>query len=113
VSEIAIFAGAAGLIVGLFQGGGPALIVGLIVCALGAVEVAAREHFSGFRSHAVLLAAIPAVGLEVGLAPILGGPGTRGWLLPAVVPVFAICFGLLRRRFLAARQARIARPPAP
>jgi hypothetical protein len=30
-----------------------------------------------------------------------------------VVPIYAVAFLLLRRRFLAARQLRIARPPAP
>ena len=38
-----------------------ALAVGVVVCTLGVLEVTAREHFSGYRSHATLLAAIPAV----------------------------------------------------
>jgi len=113
VSEIAIFAGAVGLIVGLLQGGGPALIVGLIVCALGVVEVTAREHFSGFRSHSVLLAAIPAVGLEAGLVAAVRQPRLSAPLLLMVAPVFALCFWLLRKRFQIARQARLVRRPAP
>jgi len=40
-------------------------------------------------------------------------PRERGLLLLAVVPVYAILFWLLRKRFLTARQARLARPPAP
>lgn len=110
VSEIAIFAGVVGVIVGLVQGGGPALIAGLIVCALGVIEVTAREHFSGYRSHTTLLAAIPTVALEVALASSVGQPRRRGLLL-LVVPVFGLLFWLLRKRFQAARQARVARPP--
>ncbi len=113
VSEIAIFAGAVGLIVGLIQGGGPALIVGVGVCTLGVVEVTAREHFSGYRSHATLLAALPAVGVEVALVTLVGTPSSRLLLLLVVVPVYAVLFWFLRKRFQAARQARVARPPAP
>jgi hypothetical protein len=113
VSEIAIFAGAIGAAVGVIQGGGVALVVGLIVCTLGVVEVTAREHFSGFRSHTSLLAAIPAVAAGVGVVLIFGQPRQRSVVLLAVVPVYAVVFWLLRKRFLSARQARIARPPVP
>jgi ABC-type proline/glycine betaine transport system permease subunit len=99
--------------VGIIQGGGPALVVGIIVCALGVVEVTSREHFSGYRSHAALLAAIPAIGLEALLVAIFGEPNPRALLLVVVVPVFGVLFWLLRRKFLAARQARVARPVAP
>lgn len=112
VSEIAIFAGAVSLIVGLVQGGGPALIVGFIVCALGVVEVTSREHFSGYRSHAALLAAIPSVGVELGLVAALGASAKHRLILVlAVVPVFVGLLWFLRRRFTIARQARLARPP--
>jgi hypothetical protein len=113
ISEIAIFAGGVGLIVGLIQGGGAALIVGLVVCALGVVEVTAREHFSGYRSHTTLLAAIPAVGAGFAVTAAFGTPRQRALVLLAVVPVYAVLFWWLRRRFTVARQARIARPPAP
>jgi hypothetical protein len=113
ISELAILAGIVGAVVGFFNGGGPALIVGLIVCALGVVEVTAREHFSGYRSHTVLLAAIPAVAVEAVIVVVFGEPRQRPLLLVAVVPVFAALFWLLRRRFAVARQARVARPPAP
>jgi hypothetical protein len=116
ISEFAIFAGGVALVVGLIVGGGPALIVGIVVCALGVIEVTAREHFSGFRSHSTLLAAMPAVGVEVVLVAALGEPhqsSNRALLLLAAVPVFGASFMLLRRRFQVARQARLARPPAP
>jgi hypothetical protein len=115
VSELAILVGLIAAVVGFLNGGGAPLIVGLIICALGVVEVTAREHFSGYRSHAALLAAIPAVVLEATLVVAFGDPKQRALLLVAVVPVFAVLFWLLRRKFLTARQARvarIARPPA-
>jgi hypothetical protein len=112
VSEILIFAGLIGLIVGLIQGG-PALIVGIVVIAAGVLEVTVREHFSGFRSHATFLSAIPAVAVEIALVVIFGEPRQRALLVLPVVPVFAIAFWLLRKRFRIARQARLARPPTP
>ena len=112
VSELAIFAGAIAVVVGVLNSGGPALIVGIVVCTLGVVEFTAREHFSGYRSHATLLAAIPAVIAGVVLLEILGEKNHRG-VLVVVVPVFAVLFWLLRKRFNTARQGRVARPPAP
>jgi hypothetical protein len=112
VSEIAIFAGAVGLIVGLIRGGGPAVIAGVVVCTLGVVEITAREHFSGYRSHTVLLAALPAVAAEVLFVALVGEPNPRLLLLAVIVPIYAALFWLLRRQFARARQTRVARPPA-
>jgi hypothetical protein len=113
ISELAILVGAVAVVVGLVSAAAPALIVGLVVCTGGVVEFSAREHFSGYRSHATMLAAIPAVGVGIAMIALLGGSLRRGPLLFSVVPVFAILFLLLRKRFRTARQARIARPPAP
>lgn len=111
VSEFAIFVGLIAAVVGFAQGAGAPLIVGLVVCALGVVEITAREHFSGYRSHTILLAAIPAVAVEAAIVIAFGEPRQRPLLLVVVVPVFGILFWLLRRRFAIARQARVARPP--
>lgn len=108
ISELAILVGLIASVIGFIQGGGPALVVGLIVCALGVIEVTAREHFSGYRSHTALLAAIPSVALEAGVV-LAFKPSQRAVLVLAVVPVFAGLFWWLRRRFLVARQARVAR----
>lgn len=116
VSEIAILFGTIGAAVGLASHSSTSLIVGIAICALGVVEVTAREHFSGYRSHASLLAAIPAVALVAMSAAVLGAPrqrSARELMLAAAVPVFGILFWLLRRRFQTARQARVVRPPAP
>jgi hypothetical protein len=83
--------------------------VGIIVVALGVIEVTAREHFSGYRSHTTLLAAIPTVALEFALVSSVNGRATRGALLVVVVPVFGGLFYVLRRAFMSARQRRVAR----
>jgi len=110
VSELAILGGAIALVVGVIRQGGPALIGGLILCVLGVGEVTAREHFSGYRSHTVLLAAIPAVVAEFVIALTVGPPRIKALLLVPVAGVFALCAWFFRRRFLVARQARLARP---
>jgi hypothetical protein len=109
ISELLIFVGAVAFIFGVFAGASAALVVGFVVCALGVIEVTAREHFTGYRSHASLLAAVPAVGLELALVLLFPHTRDRTLFLLAVVPVFGITLWLLRRRFLSARQARIAR----
>jgi hypothetical protein len=109
ISEVAIFLGIIAAVFGFLNGGGPALVVGLVVCALGVCEITAREHFSGYRSHTALLAGIPAVAIEVGVVAIFGEPKQRAFLLAVVVPVFAVLFWLLRRQFMIARQARVVR----
>ncbi|HTU97830.1 MAG TPA: hypothetical protein VMF14_18420 [Solirubrobacteraceae bacterium] len=115
ISELAILLGLIAAVIGFIQHGGPALIVGLIVCALGVIEITAREHFSGYRSHASLLAAIPSVAAEVGIV-LAFKPSQRALLVLVVVPIFGGLFWWLRKRFLIARQARVARlharPPA-
>jgi hypothetical protein len=114
VSEIAIFAGLVAMIVWLIRGGTPVLVAGLVVTTLGVLEVTAREHFSGYRSHTTLLAAIPAVALGIGVLSLIGDKRDRGPLLAVIaVPVYALLFWQLRKRFMVARQARLARPPAP
>jgi hypothetical protein len=110
VSEFAIFAGLVVLVVGVIRHGGPALVGGVVLCLLGVSEVTAREHFSGYRSHTVLLAAIPAVVAEFLIVLVVTTPVARVVLLVPVAAVFGACAWFLRRRFLVARQARLARP---
>jgi hypothetical protein len=112
VSEIAIFAGLVAIVVWLFTGGVATLVVGLVVCTLGVVEVTAREHFSGYRSHATLLAAIPAVAVGIGIVSQIGTSSRGPVLLVVAGPIFGVLFWLLRKKFQSARQARVARPPS-
>jgi hypothetical protein len=109
VSEFAILAGLVAAVVGFLSQAPLPLVVGLLICGLGVMEVAGREHFSGYRSHATLLAGLPAVGIEAGVVYAFGDPHQRLWLLAIIVPVFAALFFALRRRFQFARQARVAR----
>jgi hypothetical protein len=107
VSEFAIFAGLIALVVGMIDHGGSALELGIIVMGLGVTEVTAREHFSGFRSHTTLLALMPAVIVEAIYALVIGVPSQRILLLLPVVPIFGLCYLLLRRYFRIARHARV------
>jgi hypothetical protein len=116
VSEIAIFAGLVALLVWLIAGAGlPVLVVGMTVTTLGVLEITGREHLSGYRSHTTLLAAIPALALGIGVVSLVGTTkqNRAPFLIAIVVPVYAFLFWQLRKRFMAARQARVARPPAP
>jgi hypothetical protein len=119
VSEIAIFAGLIGTAVGALSAAPVALAVSVVVLTLGVLEVTAREHFSGYRSHATLLAAIPSIAIGIGIVAIIGHGSVRRGLsgpnravLVVIVPVFALLFWLLSKRFRTARQARIVRPPS-
>jgi hypothetical protein len=112
VSEFLILVGLIAVIVGFTQNGGPALIVGLAVVALGVLEVTAREHFTGYRSHVLLLALFPTVALELVLVLLFGGGRARIVLFAGVlIPFYAGFAWLLRDRYRKAHHARIARPP--
>ena len=110
VAEISILVGAIVLVIGLIDRATVALIGGVVICLFGVVEVTTREHLSGYRSHTVLIAAIPAVAVEFVIALTVGTPAIRALLLVPVGIVFAVCPYFLRKRFLFARQARMARP---
>ncbi len=107
VSEVAILGGIITLVIGFVTESSKTLEIGVLICALGVFEVAAREHFSGYRSHAVLLSFLPAVIVEVLWAVTIGPPQQRVLLLVPVIPVFLFCFFLLRRRFALARHDRV------
>ena len=114
VSEIAILAGIVTVIFGYARSDPPTLLVGVLLCTLGVVEFTAREHFSGYRSHATLLAAIPAVATEFVLVQVMPSSWPRATALIGDAIVFAVLFWLLRRRFAGARQrrlAQVAKPP--
>lgn len=113
LSEFAIFVGAIATVYGFVATVPAALAAGLVICTLAVAEFSAREHFTGYRSHTTLLAALPAIALGVALIALVGGSLGRSALLVVVIPVFAVCFWFLRKRFRLARQARIARPPGP
>jgi hypothetical protein len=120
LAEILIVVGAIGTIVGLrelsrasshsSQGRAP-LATGLVAVCLGVVDVIVREHWSGYRSHATLLALLPVVALHAAI--VVGASAVAHptqlltiLLLPVDVALYALLFKLLRSRFLDARQLR-------
>ena len=98
--ELCVLAGLVMLVWGVIRRDddfGRALLVGgMALASLGGLETALREHFSGHASHAVLLAAIPAVGaagvLFFAQAPWIAVP-------LAAIAIFAAACLALRRTF--------------
>ena len=62
--------------------------------ALGGLDTSVREHFGGYRSHTLVLAAFPAVAIAVVLA-VAGAPAFL--VPPALLLVFGLAFAALRR----------------
>ena len=88
--------------------GKAALFVGLALCVLAVAELTLREHLSGYRSHALLIAFIPVVAMET-LVGLISGDRTaaRIALVPEAV-LFVVLFRVLRARFHTARARRLA-----
>lgn len=97
LAELVIFAGLVLLVIGFVSGSVTALAVGFTLAALGGLEVAAVEHFAGYRSHTTLLAGPAFVIVAgcliyfVGLAPAIS--------LGIAALAFVIAFLGLRRAF--------------
>ncbi|CAN5558804.1 hypothetical protein BH20ACT15_BH20ACT15_15830 [soil metagenome] len=73
LSELVILVALVMLVAGFFVGpprGGLMLGTGLVLGSLAGLELAVREHFSGYRSHSMLLGG--AVGIAVVAAMLLG-----------------------------------------
>jgi len=121
LSELLILVGAVGAALGLsrtshggLSNGGPLLLAGLLAVAVGTIEVALREHRSGYRSHTVMLSALLVLVFDsllvLALTAITSLPRLFSVALIAVdLALFAIFFKLLRARFLDARHARVVR----
>ncbi|HYB24041.1 MAG TPA: hypothetical protein VED41_09610 [Solirubrobacteraceae bacterium] len=117
LSELLILVGVIGAVVAWLRGyqhNAALLGAGIGAVIIGTVEVSLREHLSGFRPHTGMLAAIPAVVFHSGVVLIVlavNGHAPR-WLFYALLPVdlalIAVCFKLLRARFVDARRERTA-----
>ena len=70
--ELAILAGIIVLIVGFFFVSDDGtkvvtIVAGLFLCSLGGLEIAVREHVAGYKSHTLVLSALPTVAVLGGL----------------------------------------------
>jgi len=98
--ELCVLAGIVLLIIGLIKfdsrQGKTLLVVGLALGSLGGLDTAAREHFSGFKSHTAVLAGVPAVAVAAVLYFT-----QLPWLVVVVgaVAAFAGAFYLLSRAY--------------
>jgi hypothetical protein len=96
--EISVLIGIVCIVVGFFSrdsaGGRTVLGLGFVLGALGGLDTAVREHWAGFRSHTLVLAAFPAVAAAV-LSALAGAP--RILIAPLLVLVFVLAFAGLRR----------------
>jgi hypothetical protein len=114
LAELAILVGLIAVAVGAARGeaGKTLLLVGVLVVVLGTLDTTIREHLSGYRSHAGLLAAVPTAlvhgGIALGLFA-LGAPRVTWVLVPIVldVPLFSVLLKVLRARFEDARRERV------
>jgi hypothetical protein len=97
LGELTTLAGIVVVIVGFISQSGQLLAVGFSLIALSATELAAREHFAGFRSHSALLGlilgAVTAVILVVAGVPRIVQIG-------AAVAAFLLGFWAMRRTFM-------------
>jgi hypothetical protein len=98
--ELSVLIGLVLLVWGLLRldddSGRVLLVAGMALASLGGLDTALREHFGGYSSHALLLAALPAV-LVTGVLFFAGAPAIALPLVGGAVLVAA--FAVLRRGF--------------
>jgi hypothetical protein len=115
LSELLILVGAIGAIVGVSRGpeaNRSTIIAGVLAVVLGTVEVSLREHLSGYRSHTLMLALLPAIALHTAViltvAALTRVPRLLNLgLLILDGAIVWFLFKLLRTRFLDARRERM------
>lgn len=101
LSEIVILVGIVVMVWGLLSKGDASkqrIFGGLVIAALGGLELAVREHVAGYRSHSTMLAGAAAFAVVTVL--VIGpGPHTLGVLVIIGALVFAAAFYGLRQLF--------------
>jgi len=115
LSELLILVGVIGTVVAWRRGietNGTLLAAAIGAVVIGTVEVALREHLSGFRSHTLMLAVIPAIVFHSAVVLVVLAVTNHlpRWLNVALLPIdvalVAFCFKLLRARYVDARHQR-------
>jgi hypothetical protein len=97
LAELSVLAGIVALVVGFVTANPTAIGIGVVLGALGGLEVSIREHFAGYRSHTTLLAGFVFV--------VLTGALYYGARLVLVIclaigaAAFVLSFVALRRAF--------------
>lgn len=97
LAELTVLVGIVTLVVGIVSQNPTAIGVGVVLAALGGLEVSAREHFAGYRSHTTLLAGVVFVLVTGGLFYLAGL--ILAICLAAGAVAFAASFYVLRRAF--------------
>jgi uncharacterized integral membrane protein len=97
LAELTVLGGIVALVIGVAGRDPTAIGVGVVLAALGGLEVSAREHFAGYRSHTTLLAGTVFV-LVTGALFYLAGLILAICLAVGAL-AFAASFYALRRAF--------------
>ncbi len=97
LAELSVLAGIVCLVIGVVGTTSKLIGVGVVLAGLGGLEVSAREHFAGYRSHTTLLAGTVFV-LTTGCLFYLADLILAVCLAVGAV-AFLIVFFLLRRAF--------------
>jgi hypothetical protein len=111
LSELLILVGLIGVVVGLSRSNPATFLASLGAVLLGTAEVSWREHRSGYRSHTLILALVPAVAFHTAVILLLSTfvrvpRALNLGLLPVDGAIVAFLFKLLRARFQDARRER-------
>jgi uncharacterized integral membrane protein len=97
LAELTVLAGILVLVIGIVSQDPTGIGVGVVLAALGGLEVSVREHFAGYRSHTTLLAGVVFVLVTGGLFYLVNL--ILATCLVAGGVAFAISFYVLRRAF--------------
>lgn len=102
LTELLVLAGIALMVWGFVSGGGreanAKLAAGLAVASIAGLELAVREHVTGFRSHSTMLAGAVAV-VTIVVLGLLVGVDTLGPVLIGAAVAFGASFYGLRELF--------------
>lgn len=95
LAELTVLAGIVALVVGVVGKSPTTIGVGVVLAGLGGLEVSAREHFAGYRSHTTLLAGTVFV-LVTGALFYLAGQILAVALAVGTAAFLVALFGLRR-----------------